>query len=157
MGRVWLARDTVLGRKVAIKVLRDDLALPPPARDELIVRMGHEARAAAAVSHPNIVTLHDMGEDEKVGLFLVFEYVTTKNEDAEPGSADADIVLSLRDRLKRGPLSFPEVAKLARELGSALSFAHEAGVIHRDVKPENILFSRTGFKIADFGIARIPD
>ncbi len=157
MGRVWLARDTVLGRKVAIKVLRDDLALPPPARDELIVRMGHEARAAAAVSHPNIVTLHDMGEDEKVGLFLVFEYVTTQNEDAEPGSADADIVLSLRDRLKRGPLSFPEVAKLARELGSALSFAHEAGVIHRDVKPENILFSRTGFKIADFGIARIPD
>ncbi len=157
MGRVWLARDTVLGRKVAIKVLRDDLALPPTVRDELIVRMGHEAQAAAAVSHPNIVTLHDMGEDDAVGLFLVFEYVTTKNEDAEPGSPDADIVLSLRDRLKRGPLSFSEVAKLARELGSALSFAHEAGVIHRDVKPENILFSRTGFKIADFGIARIPD
>jgi|GEM_PF-926565 len=157
MGRVWLARDTVLGRKVAIKVLRDDLALPPNVRDELIVRMGHEARAAAAVSHPNIVTLHDMGEDPAVGLFLVFEYVTTKNEDAQPGSPDADVVLSLRDRLKRGPLSFAEVAKLARELGSALSFAHEAGVIHRDVKPENILFSRTGFKIADFGIARIPD
>ena len=157
MGRVWLARDTVLGRKVAIKVLRDDLALPPNVRDELIVRMGHEARAAAAVSHPNIVTLHDMGEDPIVGLFLVFEYVTTKNDGADPASTDPDVVVSLRDRLKRGPLSFPEVAKLARELGSALSFAHEAGVIHRDVKPENILFSRTGFKIADFGIARIPD
>jgi serine/threonine-protein kinase len=158
MGRVWLARDTVLGRKVAIKVLRDDLALPPPIRDELIVRMGHEARAAAAVSHPNIVTLYDMGEDDTVGLFLVFEYVTTKSdEDGEPTSKSPDVVLSLRDRLKRGPLSFPEVAKLARELGSALSFAHEIGVIHRDVKPENILFSRTGFKIADFGIARIPD
>lgn len=157
MGRVWLARDTVLGRKVAIKVLRDDLALPPTVRDELIVRMGHEARAAAAVSHPNIVTLHDMGEDEAVGLFLVFEYVTTKNEDADPAAPGSDVVLSLRDRLKRGPLAFREVAKLARELGSALSFAHEAGVIHRDVKPENILFSRTGFKIADFGIARIPD
>ncbi len=157
MGRVWLARDTVLGRKVAIKVLRDDLALPPNVRDELVVRMGHEARAAAAVSHPNIVTLHDMGEDPTVGLFLVFEYVTTKSEDAEPGSPDADVVVSLRDRLKRGPLPFTEVAKLARELGSALSFAHEAGVIHRDVKPENILFSRTGFKVADFGIARIPD
>lgn len=151
MGRVWLARDTVLGRRVAIKVLRDDLALPPAVRDELIVRMGHEARAAAAVSHPNIVTLHDMGEDSVVGLFLVFEYVTTK----EDGSSEG--VLSLRDRLKRGPLSFPEVAKLAREVGSALTFAHEAGVIHRDVKPENILFSRNGFKIADFGIARIPD
>ena len=153
MGRVWLARDTVLGRKVAIKVLRDDLALPPPVRDELVVRMGHEARAAAAVSHPSIVTLHDMGEDDGVGLFLVFEYVTTKSDDGE----QADVVLSLRDRLKRGPLSFSEVAKLARELGSALTFAHEAGVIHRDVKPENILFSRNGFKIADFGIARIPD
>jgi eukaryotic-like serine/threonine-protein kinase len=157
MGRVWLARDTVLGRKVAIKVLRDDLALPPPVRDELLVRMGHEARAAAAVNHPNIVVLYDMGEDEDLGLYLVFEYVTTKSEDAEPGSSDADLVVSLRDRLKRGPLPFAEVAKLAREVGSALTFAHEAGVIHRDVKPENILFSRTGFKIADFGIARIPD
>ncbi|MBX3216594.1 MAG: serine/threonine protein kinase [Labilithrix sp.] len=162
MGRVWLARDTVLGRKVAIKVLRDDLALPPPVRDELVVRMGHEARAAAAVSHPNIVTLHDMGEDDDVGLFLVFEYVTTRRDDTElppDGGADDDpqIVLSLRDRLKRGPLPFAEVAKLARDLGSALTYAHEAGVIHRDVKPENILFSRSGFKIADFGIARIPD
>src|SRR3954467_1980397 len=65
MGRVWLARDTVLGRRVAIKVLRGDLALPPRVRDELLERMEHEARAAAAVSHPNIVTLHDMGEDPK--------------------------------------------------------------------------------------------
>jgi serine/threonine-protein kinase len=155
MGRVWLARDTVLGRNVAIKVLRDDLALPPKVKEELIERMRHEARAAAAVSHPNIVTLYDMGEDPVVGLFLVFEYVTTANEDAP--NDNEGIVLSLRDRLKTGPLSFPDVAKLARELGSALTFAHEAGVIHRDVKPENILFSRTGFKIADFGIARIPD
>jgi serine/threonine-protein kinase len=157
MGRVWLARDTVLGRKVAIKVLRDDLSLPPAVKEELIVRMGHEARAAAAVSHPNIVTLYDMGEDPVLGLFLVFEYVTTVNEDAPGGGRDAEIVRSLRERLKVGPLTFAEVAKLARELGSALTFAHEAGVIHRDVKPENILFSRTGFKIADFGIARIPD
>ena len=148
MGRVWLARDTVLGRRVAIKVLRDDLALPPTVRDELITRMRHEAQAAAAVSHPNIVTLYDMGEDDMMGLFLVFEYV--------PGPR-ADGPESLRDRLRDGPLSLPEVAKLARELGSALTFAHAAGVIHRDIKPENILFSRTGSKIADFGIARIPD
>ncbi len=154
MGRVWLARDTVLGRRVAIKVLRDDLALPPTVRDELIVRMGHEARAAAAVSHPSIVTLYDMGEDDLVGLFLVFEYVTAR---VEKDGVETEAALSLRDRLKKGPLALPEVAKLARELGSALTFAHEAGVIHRDVKPENILFSRTGFKIADFGIARIPD
>lgn len=149
MGRVFLARDKILGRRVAIKTLRDDLALPPRVRDELVERMRHEAQAAAAVSHPNIVVLHDMGEDENVGLYLVFEYVPGVDTDGEPQS--------LRDRLKRGPLALTEVAKLARDLGSALSFAHEAGVIHRDVKPENILFSRTGAKIADFGIARIPD
>ena len=148
MGRVWLARDTVLGRRVAIKVLRDDLALPPSVREELITRMRHEAQAAAAVSHPNIVTLHDMGEDDVVGLFLVFEYVSGPRADGPE---------SLRDRLRDGPLPLVDVAKLARELGSALTFAHAAGVIHRDIKPENILFSRTGAKIADFGIARIPD
>ncbi|MDB4946579.1 MAG: putative serine/threonine protein kinase, partial [Labilithrix sp.] len=148
MGAVWLARDTVLGRRVAIKVLRDDLALPPVVRDELVVRMRHEAQAAAAVSHPNIVTLHDMGEDDGVGLFLVFEYVPGPRSDGPE---------SLRDRLRDGPLPLPEVAKLARELGSALTFAHAAGVVHRDIKPENVLFSRTGWKIADFGIARIPE
>ena len=148
MGRVWLARDTVLGRRVAIKVLRDDLALPPTVRDELVTRMRHEAQAAAAVSHPNIVTLHDMGEDDVVGLFLVFEYVAGPRADGPE---------SLRDRLRDGPLPLGEVAKLARELGSALTFAHAAGVVHRDIKPENILCSRTGWKIADFGIARIPE
>ena len=149
MGRVWLARDTVLGRNVAIKVLRDDLALPPSVRDELVTRMRHEAQAAAAVSHPNIVTLYDMGEDDAMGLYLVFEYVAGPKADGPE---------SLRDRLREiGPLPLNDVARLARELGSALTFAHAAGVIHRDIKPENILFSRTGAKIADFGIARIPD
>ena len=136
MGRVWLARDTILGRRVAIKVLRDDLALPPSVRDELITRMRHEAQAAAAVSHPNIVTLHDMGEDDTVGLFLVFEYVQGPRADGPE---------SLRDRLREGPMPLAEVGKISRELGSALTFAHAAGVIHRDIKPENILFSRPAF------------
>jgi serine/threonine protein kinase len=149
MGRVWLAHDTVLGRHVAIKVLRDDLALPPPVRDELFVRMRHEARAAAAVSHPHIVTLYDMGEDDAVGLYLVFEFVST--------GKDGNDVLSLRDRLRERRISLEEVAKLAREIGDALTFAHEAGVVHRDIKPENILYARSGFKVADFGIARIPN
>jgi serine/threonine protein kinase len=148
MGQVWLARDTVLDRLVAIKVLREDLALAPAVRDELVLRMRHEARAAAAVSHPNIVTLHDMGEDEERGLYLVFEYVTGR---------DGTGPESLRDRLRRGPLPLHEVARLAKELGSAVTFAHEAGVVHRDIKPENILFSRTGSKVADFGIARVPE
>src|SRR4051812_38091070 len=75
MGRVFLARDSVLGRSVALKVLRDDLGLPPESRDALFARLRQEARAAAALEHPHMVTLHDMGEETAAGLFLVFEYV----------------------------------------------------------------------------------
>ena len=142
MGRVMLARDSVLGRHVAVKVLRDDLGLPPEQKESLLVRMRHEARAAAALSHPNMVTLHDMGEESKVGLFLVFEYIDGP---------------TLRDEIGKGPLDALDVARMARELGSALSHAHDAGVIHRDVKPENVLLAKTGAKLADFGIARLPD
>jgi serine/threonine-protein kinase len=142
MGRVLLARDTVLGREVAVKVLRDDLALVPQLRAELTERMRHEARAAATLSHPGIVTLHDMGEDEAVGLYLVFERV--------PGD-------TLRERLQGGPLPAVEVAQIARVLGSALTHAHAAGVVHRDVKPENVMLSPVGPKLTDLGIARLPD
>jgi hypothetical protein len=72
MGRVYVGLDTVLGRRVAVKVLRDDLGLPPDTRAHLTDRLKVEARAVAAVSHPNVVTLHDMGEDPTAGLFLVF-------------------------------------------------------------------------------------
>ncbi len=142
MGRVLLARDPVLNRDVAIKILRDDLGLPPEVLTGLTVRMRHEAQAAARVSHPNIVTLHDMGEDARVGIYLVFEYVQGQN---------------LKERLKLDRLPPAQVARLARELGAALSLAHLAGVLHRDVKPENVILSATGAKIADFGIARVPD
>jgi serine/threonine-protein kinase len=143
MGRVLLAHDPVLDRDVAIKHLRDDLKIPREVRNGLITRMRHEARAAARVAHPNLVVLHDMGEDEEVGLFLVFEYV--------PGP-------TLKQRLvdeRRLPAA--EAARLAADLGAALTTAHEAGILHRDVKPENIILARTGGKLADFGIARIPD
>lgn len=142
MGRVLLAYDPVLDREVAVKHLRDDLKIPPEVREGLIVRMRHEARAAARVMHPHLVTLHDMGEDPELGLYLVFEYVEGP---------------TLKQRLLRGRLD-PELgARLARELGAALTVAHSAGVVHRDVKPENIILSKGGGKIADFGIARIPD
>ncbi len=142
MGRVLLARDPVLDREVAVKLLRDDLKIPEEQRHSLLDRMRHEARASARVSHPNIVTLFDMGEDEQLGLYLVFEYAEG---------------VTLKERLKRGPLGPKGAARLAREIGDALTTAHSAGVLHRDVKPENIILTRTGAKIADFGIARVPD
>ncbi len=141
MGRVFLARDGVLGRQVALKVLRDDLGLTPELRSQLSDRLRQEARAAASLSHPAIITLHDMGEDESVGLYLVFELVKG---------------ITLRNRVQRGPLPATEVAQLARTLGSALTHAHSAGVLHRDVRPENVMLAPMGAKLADFGIARLP-
>jgi len=142
MGRVLLAHDPVLDRSVAIKLLRDDLNIPPEQHDTLLHRMRQEARASARVSHPNIVALHDMGEDPELGLCLVFEYAEG---------------LTLKERLLKGPLGPEAAAKLAREVGDALTTAHMAGVLHRDIKPENIILTATGAKVADFGIARVPD
>ncbi|HEY6079142.1 MAG TPA: serine/threonine-protein kinase [Polyangiaceae bacterium] len=142
MGRVLLAHDPVVDRQVAIKLLRDDLVIPPEQKDALIDRMRQEARASARVSHPNIVNLHDMGEDPELGLYLVFEYAEG---------------LTLEQRIAQGPLGPEAGAKLARELGDALTTAHAAGVLHRDIKPQNIILTATGAKIADFGIARVPD
>jgi serine/threonine-protein kinase len=142
MGRVLLARDSVLGRFVAVKILRGDLGLPPESQRALFARMEQEAKAAAAIDHPNIVTLHDMGEEAPVGLYLVFELVTGP---------------TLRERIAEGPIDLDVVARMARALGDALTTAHEAGVIHRDVKPENVILSKHGAKLTDFGIARLPD
>ncbi|WP_437330490.1 protein kinase domain-containing protein [Sorangium sp. So ce381] len=142
MGRVLLAHDPLLDRDVALKHLRDDLRIPRDVREQLIVRMRHEARAAARVTHPNLVTLHDVGEDPDFGLYLVFEYVEGP---------------TLKQHLLERPLSAAQAARLARELGEALTIAHRAGIVHRDIKPENIILSMNGGKIADFGIARIPD
>ncbi|MFO0553279.1 MAG: protein kinase [Polyangiaceae bacterium] len=142
MGRVLLARDPILERHVAIKILRDDLAIGADVREALVVRMRHEARAAARVTHPHLVVIHDMGEDESAGLYLVFEYIEGQ---------------TLKQRLVEGRLSARHAARIARDIGGALTFAHERGVLHRDVKPENIILSPTGTKLTDFGIARVPD
>jgi serine/threonine-protein kinase len=142
MGRVYLAIDSVLGRRVAIKLVRDDLGLPPEVKRSLFDRMRNEAKAAAALTHPNVVTLHDMGETDEVGLFLVFAYVEGP---------------TLRERIENGPLPPIEVSKIALDLGGALTHAHQNGVIHRDVKPENVILSPAGAVLTDFGIARIPD
>ena len=142
MGRVLLAHDPVLDRDVAVKHLRHDLKIPRDVRDGLLTRMQHEARAAARVAHPNLVVLHDMGEDAAIGLYLVFEYVEGP---------------TLKQRIAEGRMPPAEVVRLAGDLGAGLSVAHDAGILHRDVKPENVILAKTGAKIADFGIARIPD
>jgi tRNA A-37 threonylcarbamoyl transferase component Bud32 len=138
MGMVYLARDTILGRLVAVKVLRPD-ALGNAERRERFLR---EARAASALNHPHIVTLHDVGHDPADGRdFLVMEY-------AEGGSLDA--------RLREGPLPVPEALTLAIQVADGLAAAHEGGIVHRDLKPGNILLTKKDdAKLGDFGLAKL--
>jgi eukaryotic-like serine/threonine-protein kinase len=135
MGLVVLARDTVLDRRVAVKVLADHLA----ADDAFRQRFLREARLAARLCHPNIVQVFDAGEDGRP--FLVMEYV------------DGGTVA---DRLARGPGFSPaEVLTLAADLAAGLAHAHAMGIVHRDVKPHNVLIGPAGVtKLTDFGIAR---
>lgn len=143
MGSVYLGRDPVLDRKVAIKTVRD-LDLDEPRKKSFLERFKNEARAAARLSHPSIVAVYDVGEEEGIGPFLVFEYVS--------GSTLKQVVRS------RGALPPSDVMAVVRQIADALSVAHAAGIIHRDVKPDNILVSDDGrAKLADFGVARVPD
>jgi serine/threonine-protein kinase len=143
MGNVYLAHDADLDRPVAVKTLRD-LALDADMRDVFLRRFKNEARAAARLQHPNIVQIFDVGDDPKVGPYLVFEYVHGH---------------TLKQELKKsGPLARDHLLDLAQHIGDALATAHLAGVIHRDLKPENLLITDNGqVKLADFGIARVPN
>src|SRR5688500_6084374 len=129
MGHVYLARDHRLDRAVAIKTLRE-LGLSPEAKAMFLERFRNEARAAARVHHPGIVQVYDVGEDEAVGPYLVFEYV-----------AGASLKQILRSR---GPLAPEDVVSLAEQVGDALDVAHAANIIHRDVKPDNLLVADGG-------------
>ena len=143
MGSVYLGRDTQLDRAVAIKTVRN-LDLEEKRLKIFLDRFKNEARAAARLSHPTIVAVYDVGEDEHVGPYLVFEYVA--------GSTLKQILRS------RGPMDPEAVVRLGRQIGAALDTAHRAGIIHRDVKPDNILVNPEGeAKLADFGVARVPD
>ncbi|PYO86823.1 MAG: serine/threonine protein kinase, partial [Gemmatimonadetes bacterium] len=134
MSVVYRARDMRLDRDVAVKVLRPELTVALGAD-----RFLREIQIAARLQHPHILPLHESGEVD--GLFYyVMPFVAGE---------------SLRARLtEHGPLSVPEAVRIAREIGSALTYAHEQGFIHRDVKPENILLSSGLAMIADFGIAQ---
>jgi serine/threonine-protein kinase len=136
MAEVYLARDQLLNRPVALKVLFPEYAREP----SFVERFRREAQAAANLNHPNIVAIYDWGQEGGT-YFIVMEYVEGR---------------SLRDLLRaEGPLDPHEAAEIAAEIAAALAFAHRSGVVHRDVKPGNVLITRNGnVKVTDFGIAR---
>ncbi|MFL6255291.1 MAG: serine/threonine-protein kinase, partial [Pyrinomonadaceae bacterium] len=135
MGTVYLAKDARLGRRVAVKLLPAQFARD----EELVRRFEQEARAASALNHPNIITVHEIGE-EHGRLFIVTEYVEGK---------------TLRERMWEGRFSVAEALDVCAQVAGALQKAHAAGVIHRDVKPENLMLDEDGHvKVLDFGIAK---
>ena len=134
MGEVYRARDTRLGRDIAIKVLPQHLSSNP----DLKQRFEREARAISSLNHPHICTLHDIGHQDGVD-FLVMEYLEGE---------------TLAQRLKKGPLPLKEALKIGIEICEALDKAHRAGIIHRDLKPGNIMLTRNGAKLMDFGLAK---
>ncbi len=136
MGEVYRARDTRLGREVAIKVLPAEFAADP----ERLKRFEREARATAALSHPNILAVHDVGTHDGIP-YLVEELLEGE---------------SLKERLDRGDLAQSEALRIAGEIAKGLAAAHEKGIVHRDLKPGNVFLTRDGtVKILDFGLAKL--
>src|SRR5438067_1472638 len=134
MGEVYRARDTRLLRDVAVKVLPSHLSSSPEVRS----RFEREARTVSSLNHPHICVLHDVGRQGDTD-YLVMELVEGE---------------SLAQRLARGPLPAPEVLRLGAQIADALDRAHRAGVVHRDLKPGNVMLSKGGAKLMDFGLAR---
>ena len=137
MGEVWLATELRLGRKVALKLLPAELTRDPVR----IQRFEQEARAASALTHPNVCTIHALGETDDAQHYIAMEYVEGE---------------TLRQRLSTTRLSIREALDIAIQVAAALSAAHAAGIIHRDIKPENVMRRPDGFvKVLDFGLAKL--
>lgn len=134
MGEVYRARDTRLGRDVAIKVLPLHLSSDPQLKE----RFDREARSISSLNHARICTLHDVGHQEGID-FLVMEYLEGE---------------TLAERLRKGPLALKETLKIGMEVCEALDVAHRAGIVHRDLKPGNIMLTKNGAKLMDFGLAK---
>ncbi|HJS52741.1 MAG TPA: serine/threonine-protein kinase, partial [Pyrinomonadaceae bacterium] len=124
MGEVYLSEDTQLGRKVAIKVLTEELAADEKARKRLV----REARAAATLDHPNICSIHEVGESDG-HQFIVMQFVEGETLDA---------------RLRRSPPDLKEALQIAVQLADALVEAHARGIVHRDIKPANVMITKRG-------------
>lgn len=137
MGEVYRARDTKLGREVAIKVLPAGLA-----SDTDRLRLEGEARSASALNHPNILTIYEIKQADE-HLFIVAEFVDGQ---------------TLRERIRKGRMKLDEVLDVAIQVASALSAAHSAGIVHRDIKPENVMLRGDALvKVLDFGLAKLTD
>ena len=135
MGEVYKARDTRLGRTVAIKVLPSGLSPSPEARQ----RFEREAKTISQLSHPHICAIYDVGREGETE-YLVMEYL-------EGGT--------LADRLAKGPLSVEQTLRFGIEIADALDKAHGQGIVHRDLKPGNVMVTASGVKLLDFGLARV--
>jgi tetratricopeptide (TPR) repeat protein len=135
MGAVYLARDTRLDRKVALKLLSEEFM----ADESRVQRFEQEAKVASALNHPNIITVYEIGHSGEQ-YFIAIEYVVGE---------------TLRDVIQQGTLSFRDTLDIGKQIASALTAAHEAGIVHRDIKPENVMIRPDGLvKVLDFGLAK---
>jgi len=138
MGEVYLAIDTTLNRKVALKILNADIDV----ESERMRRFVQEAKAASALNHPNIITIHEIGEAEN-RPFIATEFIEGE---------------TLHRRVRGEPMSLKSVLDIVIQIASALQAAHEANIIHRDIKPENVMLRPDGLiKVVDFGIAKVTE
>jgi serine/threonine protein kinase/tetratricopeptide (TPR) repeat protein len=138
MGEVYLAQDTKLDRKVAVKILSTELA----GNQDRMRRFTQEAKTASALNHPNILTIYEI-DDTSSGHFIATEFIEG---------------LTLREQMRNAPMKLAEVLEVATQIASALAAAHEARIIHRDIKPENVMLRRDGIvKVLDFGLAKLTE